>query len=200
MKNLALMIVLSAFAATSHAAPETYVIDNSQTASLFSFSTLGGASQTHKFDKVSGKVVFDQAANTGSAEVTIDAASVNTGHRFLNQQLQSASFFDAANHPAIKFKSSKMDLQGEAPSMSGELTIKGVSKPVTLAISEFKCDRDPTFNVESCGAQVSVTVKRSDFNMGKYTFLASNEITLNIAIKAVKPQTYIQLASRDSSK
>lgn len=200
MKRLAMLTAFVVFSATAHAAPETYVIDNSQTSSLFSYSSLGGSSQTHKFEKVSGKVVFDQTANTGSAEVSIDAASVNTGHRFFNTQLQSSAFFDAANFPVITFKSSKMTLGGDEPSMSGELTIKGVSKPVTLAVTEFKCEKDPTFNVESCGANVTVTVKRSDFNMGRYAFLASNEITLNMAIKAVKAQSYIQLASRDIGK
>jgi polyisoprenoid-binding protein YceI len=200
MKRLALLTVLVAFSAFAHAAPEIYVIDNSQTSSQFSFSYLGGSSQTHKFDKVSGKVVFDPVSRTGTAEVNIDASSVNTGYRILNSQLQSTSFFDTANHPTITFKSSKAVLDGEETSMAGELTIKGVTQPVTLAISGFQCEQDATYKVEACGAIATVTVKRSDFNMGKFAFLASNEITLNMAIKAVKMSSLIQLASRDIGK
>ncbi|MHB1084826.1 MAG: YceI family protein [Thiobacillus sp.] len=200
MKHLALLTILAAFSTAAQAAPETYVIDNSQTSSQFSLYYLGVSNQTHKFEKVSGMVMFDPVTKTGSAEVSIDASSVNTGHSALNNQLQTAAFFDTANFPSITFKSGKVVLDGEQSSMSGELTIKGVTKPVTLAISGFQCAQDPTFKVESCGANATVTVKRSDFNMGKYTFLASNEITLNLAIKAVKMQTHIQLASSESIK
>jgi len=200
MKRLALLTALVAFSASVHATPETYVIDNSQTSSQFSFNSLGFSNQTHKFEKISGKVVFDIVAKTGSVDVTIDATSVNTGHALLNNQLQSAAFFDTANFPEITFKSVKMTLDGDQSSMSGDLTIKGIAKPVTLAITGFQCAQDPTFKVESCSANATVTVKRSDFNMGKYTFLASNDITLNMAIKAVKLQPLIQLANRDPSK
>ena len=200
MKRLALLTMLVAFAASAQAAPETYVIDNSQTSSEFSFSYMGISNQTHRFDRISGKVVFDQAAKTGSAEVTIDASSVNTGHALLDNQLQTSAFFDTANHPVITFKSSRMTLDGDQSSMSGDLTIKGVTRPVTLAVTGFQCMPDPMLKVDACGAQASVTVKRSDFNMGKYRFLASNDITLNLAIKAVRMQPFIQLASRDPGK
>ncbi|MDO9635677.1 MAG: YceI family protein, partial [Thiobacillus sp.] len=158
---------------------------------------LGVSNQTHRFEKISGTVVFDHAARTGSADVLIDATSVNTGNTLFNEHIQAADFFDTANHPAIIFKSTRMMLDGEQPSMSGNLTIKGVTRPVTLAVSNFQCMQDPTFKLESCGAQASVTIRRSDFNMGKHAFLVSNDITLNLAIKAVKPQPTLQVASHD---
>jgi polyisoprenoid-binding protein YceI len=197
MKRFATLIALAAFAVSVQAAPETYVIDNSYTSSQFSYRTLGLSSQTHRFEKISGKMVFDHAAKTGSADVTIDATSVNAGQAALNQQIQSADFFDTANHPVITFKSSRMQLDGDHASLSGYLTIKGVTKPVTLAITNFQCMQDPAFRVDACGANASVTVKRSDFNMGKYAFLISNDITLNLAFKVVKAQPAMQLASRD---
>lgn len=200
MKRLATLTALLTFAAVAQAAPETYVIDSSQTASLFSYRALGLANQTHRFEKISGKVVFDHAARTGSAEVTIDATSVNTGNSLFNEHIQAADFFDTANHPAIIFKSTRMTLDGEQPSMTGNLTIKGVTRPVTLAVSHFQCMQDPTFKLESCGAEASVTIRRSDFNMGKHAFLVSNDITLNLAIKAVKPQPVMQVASRDPDR
>jgi polyisoprenoid-binding protein YceI len=200
MKRLAMLFTLVACAASVQAAPETYVIDNSQTSSQFSYRTLGLSSQTHRFEKISGKLVIDQAAQTGSADVTIDATSVNTGYALLDEHMQTADFFDTANHPVITFKSSKMTLNGEQSSLSGELTIKGVTRQVTLVLTGLQCTQDPTFNQDACGARATVTVKRSDFNMGKYTFLASNEITLDLAVKAVKKPSYLQLASRDPIK
>lgn len=197
MKRLATFAALVACAASAQAAPETYVIDASQTASLFSYRTLGVSSLTHRFDRISGRMVFDHAAGTGSAEVTIDATSVNTGQSVLNAKIQNADFFDTANHPSITFRSTRMTLAGEQPSLSGLLTIKGVTKPVSLALSNFQCAQDATFKVETCGARATVTVKRSDFNMRKYAFLISDEITLNLAFRAVRQSDYLQVASRD---
>jgi len=87
--------------------------------------------------------VLDLAAKTGSADVVIDATSVNTGHTLLNEKIQDKDFFDSARYPAITFKSGKMTLDGEQPSLAGDLTIKGVTRPVTLAITQFKCESDP---------------------------------------------------------
>lgn len=197
MKRFAMFAAL-VVSTVVHAAPETYVIDNSQTSSLFSYRTLGTSSLTHRFDKISGKVVFDRATGTGSADVTIDATSVNTGHALLNEHIQTADFFDTDNHPAITFKSTRMALDGEQPSLSGNLTIKGVTRPVTLAVSNFWCKQDPTFKVDACVARATVTIRRSDFNMGKHAFLVSNDVVLDLAIKAVKPEPLMQVASRDA--
>jgi len=201
MKRLVIVTALAAFAATAQAAPETFVIDNSHTYPHFTYNHLGFSNQTHKFDKTSGKVILDRAAKAGSAIVTIDATSVNTGHALFNEHLQAADFFDTAKYPTITFKSDMMAFRGDQPvSLVGDLTIKGVTRPVTLAVSNFQCMQDPTFKLESCGAQATVTIRRSDFNMGKHAFLVSNDITLNLAIKAVKPQSVLQVASRDPDR
>lgn len=142
--------------------------------------------------------MVDAAARTGSADVTIDATSVNTGSALLNEHIQAADFFDTAHHPAITFKSTRVILDGDAPSMTGALTIKGVTRSVTLALAGFQCLADPVSKVEACGGRATVTIKRSDFNMGGYAFLVSNDVTLKLAFKAVKPQPAMQLASRDS--
>ena len=200
MKRFVTLTALVVCAASAEAAPETYVIDNSRTSSQFSYRYLGLSNQTQRFEKISGTVVFDRAAQSGSADVTIDATSVNTGQALLNAQMRAADFFDTANYPVITFKSSKMSLNGEQSSLSGDLTIKGVTRPVTLTVTHFQCMQDPAFNVETCGANATVTIRRSDFNMGKYAFLVSNDITLNLALKAVKAQPYLQLASRDPAR
>ena len=196
MNRLALLTVLAAFAASAQAAPVTYVIDNSQTVANFSFSYLGMSGKPHKFDKTSGKVVLDPATKTGSAEVRIDATSVNTGVALFDSQMQSADFFDTANFPVITFKSSNLSLEGEQMSLSGDLTIKGVTKAVTLAVTRFKCSAYSGLQGDTCIANASVTIKRSDFNMGKYAFLAGNDVALNLVIGAVREQSTIQVASR----
>lgn len=200
MERLATLAALVAFAATAGAAPETYLIDHSNTSSQFSFNYLGFASQTSRFEKTSGRIVLDPVAKTGSAEVAIEAASINTGYAVLNEQLQAADFFDAARYPSITFKSSRLTLDGNQMSLAGDLTIKGITRPVTLAVTQFACQPYPAIKADTCNANATVTVKRSDFNMGKYALLASNTVTLNLSIQAVKEPAVIQLANRDAFK
>lgn len=189
MKRLAISVALAAFAASAQAAPETFVIDNSHTYPHFTYNHLGFSNQTHKFDKTSGKVVLDRAAKAGSVVVTIDAKSVNTGYALFNEHIQAADYFDTANHPTITFKSDKMAFRGDQPvSVVGDLTIKGVTKPVTLTVTHFKCQPHPMLKVEACGANATTQIKRSDFNMGKNAPYVSDEVTLTLAIEAVKEQ------------
>jgi polyisoprenoid-binding protein YceI len=189
MKRLALFTAVAAFAAAAQAAPVTYVIDNSHTYPHFSYNHLGFSNQTHKFDKTSGKVVLDRAARTGSVDVTIDATSVNTGYALFNEHIQGADYFDTAKHPTITFTSGKMKFRGDQPvSLAGDLTIKGVTRPVTLKITHFKCQPHPMLKVEACGANATTQVKRSEFNMGKNVPYVSDEITLTLAIEALKEQ------------
>jgi polyisoprenoid-binding protein YceI len=189
MKRLAISAALAAFAVSAQAAPETFVIDNSHTYPHFTYNHLGFSNQTHKFDKTSGKVVLDREAKAGSAIVTIDAKSVNTGYALFNEHIQAADYFDTANHPTITFKANRMAFRGDQPvSLVGDLTIKGVTKPVTLTITHFKCQPHPMLKVEACGANATTEIKRSDFNMGKNAPYVSDEVTLTLAIEAVKEQ------------
>ena len=193
MKRLALFTALVAFAAAAQAVPSTYNIDNSHTYPHFSYSHLGYSTQTHKFDKTSGKVVMDFDAKTGSVDVTIDATSVNTGFALFNEHIQGADFFDTARHPTITFKSSSMNFKGNKPvSLTGDLTIKGVTRPVTLEVTHFKCMPHPMLKAPACGANATTQVKRSDFNMGKNAPFVSDEVTLTLAIEAVMDQPDVQ--------
>ena len=193
MKHLALLSALAAFAATAQAAPVTYVIDNSHTYPHFTYNHLGFSNQTHKFDKTRGKVVLDRAAKAGSAMVTIDATSVNTGYALFNEHIQAADYFDTTVYPTITFKSTRMSFKGDQPaSVAGDLTIKGVTRPVTLTVSHFKCQPHPMLKVEACGANATTQVKRSEFNMGKNVPYVSDEVTLTLAIEAVREQPAAQ--------
>jgi len=189
MKRIALVAALAALATAAQAAPSTYIIDNSHTYPHFSYSHLGYSTQTHKFDKTSGKVVMDFQGKTGSVDVTIDATSVNTGFPLFNEHIQAADYFDTARYPTITFKSSDVKFKGNKPvSVAGDLTIKGVTKPVKLEITHFKCMPHPMLKAPACGANATTKVKRSDFNMGKNVPFVGDEVTLTLAIEAVMEQ------------
>lgn len=191
LKAIAILTTLTALAAFSAAAQAAtiYNIDNTHTFPHFTYNHLGYSIQTHKFDKTSGKVVIDFEAKTGSVDVTIDATSVNTGYALFNEHIQGEDYFDTAKYPTITFKSSNMKFKGNKPvSLTGDLTIKGVTQPVTLEVTHFKCMPHPILKVPACGANATAQVKRSDFNMGKGVPFVSDEVTLTLAIEAVMEQ------------
>jgi polyisoprenoid-binding protein YceI len=189
MKCLVLITALAALSAAAQAAPSTYNIDNSHTYPHFTYSHLGYSIQTHKFDKTSGKVVMDFDAKTGSADVTIDATSVNTGFPLFNEHLQGPDYFDTAKYPTITFKSNNMTFKGNTPvSLAGDLTVKGVTRPVTFEVTHFKCMPHPMLKAPACGGNATTRIKRSDFNMGKGVPFVSDEVTLTLAIEAVMEQ------------
>ncbi|MHB9119010.1 MAG: YceI family protein [Burkholderiales bacterium] len=186
MKKLAFALSLT-FAAGAYAAPATYDIDPAHTAPRFEYSHFGYSNQLHSFDKTSGKIVFDPAAKTGSVDIVIDAKSVNTGYPLFNEHIQDEDFFDTAKYPTITFKSTSVKFEGDKPvAVEGKLTVKGVTKPVTLTITSFQAMPHPMMKKDAIGANAVAKIKRTDFNMGKYAPYVSDEVTLSIAVEAIK--------------
>jgi polyisoprenoid-binding protein YceI len=185
LKNLLPLITL--FSTTVLAAPETFVIDGNHTLPRFSYSHFGYSTQLSRFDKITGKIVLDRAAKTGSVDVTVDTKSVNTGSTLFNEHIQGVDFLDTAHYPTMTFSSSKFNFDGDKlVSLDGMLTMKGISKPVTLAVTSFQCMPHPMLKKEACGANATTVVKRTDFNMGKYAPNVGDEVTVTIPVEAVK--------------
>lgn len=186
MKLVTLMIAAS-LTSVAYAAPETYNIEQNHTKPRFEYNHLGYSQQLSRFDTVDGTITIDRVAKTGSVNITIDAKSVNTGSTLFNGHIQGEDFFDTAKYPTITYKSSKLNFEGDkVASVEGELTIKGVTKPVTLTVVSFQCMPHPMLKKDACGATATAKVKRSDFNMGKYAPYVSDEVTLTIPVESIK--------------
>lgn len=187
MNRLVPLALLSAFLAVpALAAPETFVIDTNHTKPRFEYNHFGYSTQLSRFDTVSGKVVLDAAARTGSVDVSIDAKSVNTGYALFNEHIQGEDFLDTAKYPTITFKSTKVKFKGNKPdSVTGDLTIKGVTKPVTLKITSFQRMAHPLAKKDAIGANATARIKRSEFNAGKYAPNVGDTLTLNLPLEAI---------------
>ena len=187
IKLISATAVALAVAAPAIAAPETYALDPSHTFPRFSYNHMGFSTQLSRFDKTSGKVVFDKAAKTGSVDIVIDMKSVNTGFPLFNEHIQGADFLDTANYPTASFKSTKVNFAGDKPStIEGKLTIKGVTKPVTLSVTSFQAMPHPMLKKDAIGANATTVIKRSEFNAGKYAPGVSDEVRIDIALEAIK--------------
>lgn len=187
MKKLALVATLAAFSVAAIAAPETFNIDPAHTFPRFEYNHFGYSNQQHRFEKTSGKIVLDRATHTGSVEVKIESTSVNAGSALFNGHIQGEDFFDSAKYPTISFKSTAVKFDGDKPvAVDGNLTIKGVTKPVTLTVTNFHSMPHPMLKKDAIGANAVAKVKRSEFSMGKFVPYVSDEVTLSIAVEAIK--------------
>lgn len=188
LSRLSAAVVLSAAAlAPAFAGPATFAIDGTHTFPRFSYSHFGYSTQVSRFDKTTGTVVFDAAEKTGSVDITIDAKSVNTGYATFNEHIQAADFLDTAKFPTATFKSTRVVFTGDKPSaIEGNLTLKGVTKPVTLTVTSFQAMPHPMMKKDAIGANAYTVVKRSDFNMGKFAPHVGDEVRIEIALEAVK--------------
>ncbi|MEC4747200.1 YceI family protein [Methylomicrobium sp. Wu6] len=187
MKHIPFFTLAAAFSSAALAAPETYVIDGTHTYPRFSYSHFGYSTQLSRFDKTSGKIIIDREAKTGSVNVTIDATSVDTGYPLFNEHIQGADFLDTGRYPIANFTASKVNFDGDnVSSVDGTLTLKGISKPVSLTVASFQCMPHPMLKKEACGANATAVVKRTDFNMGKYAPNVGDDVTLTISVEAIK--------------
>ncbi|MCZ7565491.1 MAG: YceI family protein [Burkholderiales bacterium] len=178
------------------AQPATYEIDPDHTFPHFMIQHLGVSWMHGRFNKTSGKLVLDRAAKTGSVEVTIETASVDTGAHELrgrtrtrDEHLRTADFFNVQEFPTMTYKGSAK-WNGEWPSeVQGQLTLLGVTRPVTLKVDSFGCAPDPRIKGkrEVCGANASGSFKRSDFGMKFAIPGVSDEIRLQVQLEALRP-------------
>ncbi len=174
------------------AAPQTYVIDPIHSFPNFRINHLGMASIMGRFEKMTGKVVFDPAAKSGSLEVKIPTATVSTGDgkradgvRSRDDHLRTADFFNSAEYPEMTYKSTKFNFNGDAlESIEGNLTLLGVSKPVKLAVSSFKCGPHPFTKKPMCGADAEAILKRTDFGMKFGVPAIADDVKLMIGVEA----------------
>lgn len=169
--------------------PVTYNIDPDHTYPSFEADHMGGLSTWRgKFNKSSGTIVLDVAAKTGTVEIVIDTASIDFGHDKMNEHAMSADMFDVEKHPTAVYKGKLTDFDGGKPGkVVGTLTLKGVTKPLTLEIDEFLCKQHPVAKKEVCGADASAEFKRDDFGVdyGKaYGF--NQEVELEIQVEALR--------------
>lgn len=191
MKIFLFALALSAISATAFAAPVTYNVDPAHTYPSFEADHFGGMSVWRgKFNATTGTVVLDQEAKTGSVEVTIDTTSIDFGHDKMNAHAKGADLFDVAQFPTAVYKGKLAKFKKGAPGrIEGELTLHGVTKPVTLTVNSFKCAQHPMLKREFCGADASANINRADFGISygeKYGF--KMDVVLRIQVEAVKAE------------
>lgn len=189
MKRLALAAALTFFAASASAAPVTYEMDPDHTQVLASWSHFGFSNPVANFGEADGAIVYDaENVSASSVEVTLPLSGLNAFVPDFNDHLRSADFFAAEKYPQATFKSTKVQSAGKDKlKVTGDLTIKGVTKPVELDVSLNKAAMGRN-DQPRIGFDASTTIKRSDFGLGKYVPNVSDKVTLRITTEAGVPK------------
>jgi len=186
MSQIGKWIVCLALINSPAIAGDHYKIDSDHTFSSFEYTRWGVLQQSARFDLNSGVIDFDPEAKTGSIEIEIGSASVNTGSDFYNTMLRSENFFDAVRYPMINFKSAAMHFDGDQlVRIDGALTIKDIVRPVSFEITHFECSPVAQNPVRACLASGITKILRSDFNVGRNAPFVSDEVTLQFSVRGI---------------
>ena len=194
MSRIAIALVAAAVPLAAFAAPENYTMDPYHTYPQFEVSHLGFSHMRGRFDRTTGKFTVDRAARTGSLELVVQTASISTGDndkgsrpRARDEHLRSPDFFNVAEFPTMTFKGTGVRFQGDnVQSIDGQITLLGVTRPLTITLDTWKCGPHPVSKKEMCGGNAQGTVKRSDFGMKFGIPAVGDELKLWIEFEAYK--------------
>lgn len=168
------------------AAPVSYTIDPDHTYPSLEMSHMGISVWRGKFTRSSGKVVLDREARTGTVEVRVDTDSIDFGHRGMKTFATSEDWLNVDKYPDMTYNGA-LRFAGDKPAtVEGRLTLRGVTRPLTLKINTFGCIPHPLSRKEVCGADVDGELNRADYGMALYSDGDAGRIRLRIQVEALK--------------
>ena len=178
-------------AATAEAEEAHYTIDPMHTYPSFEADHFGVSIWRGKMNHSSGTVTLDRAAHSGTINITIDLSSIDFGLDALNSWAVGPEFFNATQYPQATYVGKFTKFNEDVPTqVDGELTLHGVTRPLSLKINSFACKPHPMLKREWCGADAFATFQRDQFGLtaGKdYGF--KMDVTLRIQAEGVKDET-----------
>ncbi|HFG6920685.1 YceI family protein [Acinetobacter baumannii] len=186
LKTLSFGLAVALASTVTLAAPVDYKIDPTHTATVFSWNHFGFSTPSANFSDIQGVIKVDNAKPANSSvNVTIPLSSVNTNVPALDKEFQEEAWFNAAKYPNITFKSTKVETKDKKHfKITGDLTVKGITKPVVLDAVLNKQDEHPMAKVPAIGFNATTSFNRSDFGLGNYVPNVGDKITVNITTEA----------------
>lgn len=188
-KALTLGLAVASVATFTMAKPVDYTIDPTHTATVFSWNHFGFSTPSANFSDIQGVISVDNAKPANSSvNVTIPLSSLNTNVKALDEHLKTADFFNAEKYPTITFKSTKVQaISKNKYKITGNLTVKDVTKPVVLDAVLNKQGVHPMTKAQSIGFNATTSFDRSAFGIGAYVPNVGDKITVNITTEASVP-------------
>ena len=189
LKSIALSLALASATTFTIAKPVSYTIDPTHTATVFTWNHFGFSTPSANFSDIQGEIKVDNdKPEKSSVHVIIPLSSLNTNVKALDEHLKAADFFDAAKYPTITFKSTKVETKDKKHfKITGDLTVKNVTKPVVLDAVLNKQAEHPMTKQQAIGFNATTSFDRSAFGVGAYVPNVGDKITVNITTEAAVP-------------
>ncbi len=182
-----LSMVAMTLVAGAAVAADKYTFDPAFTVPTFEITHLGFTTQRGRFNHATGSVILDLAASKGSVEFVIDTTSVDMSSVAWSRHVADPGLFNVDKYPTMTYKSTALTFKdGKVVAADGEFTMLGVTKPLHVVVSGFRCLKHPSTNMPVCGGDVTGTIKRSEFGMTKYSPEVSDEIKIRVPVEAYK--------------
>lgn len=171
---------------TAAAAQDSYVIDGTHTTPMFEIRHMNMSKQRGFFTETMGTIKLDRAAKTGSMDVVVSTGSVVTSSKILTDVLKRRDWFNVEQFPAMRYVATELAFDGDVPvAAKGQLTLLGVTLPVTLAIADFRCGTHLVYRRAMCSAEATATIRRSEFGMtAGLPNVAGDEVRIVIPVEA----------------
>lgn len=187
LKNFAIGLSLLTISGLVSAEMVSYKIDPTHTATVFTWNHLGFSTPSANFSDIQGTIQVDNDhPEKSSVTVTIPVKSLNTNVPVLDTKLQESDWFNTAKYPDIRFQSTKVETTDKKTfKISGNLTVKGITKPVVLDAVLNNQAQHPMLKVPAIGFNASTTIKRSDFDIAAYVPAVSDTIDIQITTEAL---------------
>ena len=181
---------LTLLAAPAFAAPEAYTLDPSHSQIVFDYNHLGFSTGTGMFSGFEGEIMFDQEDPAASSvNVSFPVRSMLTGWEARFEHFMSPDFFDAADDEMVTFQSTAIEVTGEdTANITGDLTLNGVTKSVVLDAKLNQVGDHPMEGKPWAGFDATVTLLRSDYNVGMFAPFVSDEVNVAISVEAMKAE------------
>jgi polyisoprenoid-binding protein YceI len=184
-KNL--LAAALALALVPAVAADSYSFDPRHTRPLFEVVHMGFSTQHGRFDRAEGQIDLDQAAHKGSVDFTVDATSIDMGTEEWNKHMRSDEFFNVAQFPIMRFKSDKLIFDGDrVVGAEGQFTLMGVTKPLRVTVTNFRCGPNAMTKQPTCGADIGARIKRSDYGMTKFLPVVGDDVRIQVPVEATK--------------
>lgn len=181
----------------------TYTLEPDYAQVVFRWSHLGFSNPAAQVSQGQGTLEFDPANPTrASVQVTMPLSTLDTGVPALDEHLRSEDFFEVAKFPTASFRSTKVE-QGAAKDrlrVTGDLSLHGVTRPVTLDVKVLKVGSNPRTDLATVGFEATTTLKRSDFGLGAFVPQVSDEIQMQIISQGVEAKGYAEYLKKQEKK
>ena len=186
MRRIVLATVLAALPVAA-AFGASYQVDPRHSQVRFTYSHLGFANITGRFDALEGRIVYDPASPAASSvAMTVAIDSISTGVAALDDHLRRDDFFDAASHPSASFTSTAVEPAGEGRlRVTGDLGIRGITRQVVFDVTVNKVGTHPMRNVPAAGFDAVARIRRSDFGIDKHVPNIPDEVRIEVSVEAL---------------